>query len=195
MIAPPEEKGHNFTLSGIEKVEIKEVTEAPVEVVYIPPQNAPIDPDTMRRLIDVRTTILRGGIYGMLVGSTIGFVFHIGINRLLMRTGRMKRFSLAYPSLRIPHRFPKNSLLPTVLIVGSFVSFTYASMSGRTSLDNVGDIWSANAKPKSEYQQQMNQNKQLLHKSQDEAFDRRTSTIKETKAIKEELEKWGPLKK
>ena len=197
VVASKENSGHNFTLSGqIDPEPVQSIVQnsaAPeVADLHIRPTNAPIDPDTLKRLIDIRTTILRGGIYGMLVGSTVGYCFHVGIQRTFIRTGISKRFSDKYPKYKIPYKFPKNSLLPTILFFGAMASFSSASVSGRDSFNTVTDIWSINSKPKSTYQAQANESKQDLYKSQNDAFDRRISSIRESKAIKEELEKWGP---
>lgn len=185
MIASNEVTGGSSSSSGI-------VENATAENVA--PSNAPFDPEALKRLVDVRTKILRGGIYGMALGCGVGTVIHITIDKFIMRTGIAKRISLKYPYLRIPHKFPKNSLIPTILCFGAAFSFASSSVSGRNEFNTIGDIWSINAKSKSNYQNQMNQNKYDLHTEQDEAFERRTAQIKESKAIKEELEKWGPPK-
>lgn len=158
------------------------------------PSNAPFDPEALVRLVEVRTSILKGGIYGMAYGTAIGTIIHISIDRFLIRTGVIKRFSLRNPSLLLPHKLPKHSFLPTILTCGAIGSFTSSCVTGRNSFNAIGDIWSINSKNKSSYQNHLNQIKSNLHTDQDEAFERRTAQIKESKAIKEELEKWGPPK-
>lgn len=192
-----ENVGHNFTLSGqieLEPIDSVASNSSVHEVVdlNIRPIDGPIDPDTLKRLKDIRTTILRGGIYGMLVGSLVGYCFHVGIQKTLIRTGITKRFSDKFPRYKIPYKFPKNSLLPTILLFGALSSFSSASVSGRESFNTVTDIWTVNTKAKSAYQQQANETNQMLYKSQSESFNRRIISINESKARKEELEKWGP---
>lgn len=203
--APNEDIGHNFTLSGpISDSNASSSSSSGNETEKIQeaglgskrPQLATLDPATYQKLVDIRTTILLGGIYGMTIGCFVGFAIHRGIDRLLIRTGLTKKFSARfkerYPAYTIPHKFPRHSLLPTVLFFGAIVSFSSASVNGRSALNKVGDMWSLNSKPKSAYQQQMNEEKRALHKSAEESFDRRIISIREGKAIKEELEKWGP---
>lgn len=158
------------------------------------PSNAPFDPEALVRLVEVRTSILRGGIFGMGYGIAIGTVMHIAADRFLIRTGVVKRFSLRNPSLLLPHRFPRHSFLPTILICGALGSFTSSCVTGRNSFNAIGDIWVTNSNHKSSYQNNQNQVKSNLHTEKNEAFERRTAQIKESKAIKEELEKWGPPK-
>jgi hypothetical protein len=149
------------------------------------PSTSPFEPEVRERLNDVRTKILSGGIYGMAYGVLIGGVVHVTLDKVLMRSGFAKRLSLKYPSLGIPHKFPKNSFLPTILFVGAMSSFASASVKGRNSLNLVTDVWTVNANPKSSYQGQLNKNKYDLYKEQEESFERRTARINEIKAAKE----------
>ena len=130
----------------------------------------------------------------MVAGTAIGTLLHLGINRFVMKSGVARMVSLRFPALQIPHRIPKNSFLPTILIFGALGNFCSSSVSGRNSLNLVTDIWTVNSNNKSPYQNQLNQNKVGLNKDQEESFHRRTAQIKESKAIKEELAKWGPPK-
>jgi hypothetical protein len=149
------------------------------------PSTSPFEPEVRERLNDVRTKILSGGIYGMVYGVLVGGVVHVTLDKVLMRSGVAKRLSLKYPSLRIPHKFPKNSFLPTILFVGAMASFASACVKGRNSLNLVTDVWTVNSNPKSAYQGQLNKNKYDLYKEQEESFERRTARINEIKAAKE----------
>jgi hypothetical protein len=177
----------------------QKVTSSITDVVDTPPvkgasTTAPFDPEALVRLVEVRTNILRGGVFGMGYGIAIGTIVHISIDRFLIRTGVIKRFNLRNPSLLLPQKFPRHSFLPTILICGALGSFTSSCVTGRNSFNSIGDIWTTNLNHKSGYQNNQNQMKSNLHTEQDEAFERRTAQIKESKAIKEELEKWGPPK-
>ena len=130
----------------------------------------------------------------MVAGTAIGTLLHLGIDRFVMKSGVARMVSLRFPALHIPHRIPKNSFLPTILVFGALGNFCSSSVSGRNSLNMVTDIWTVNSNNKSSYQNQLNQNKVGLNNDQEESFHRRTAQIKETKAIKEELAKWGPPK-
>lgn len=77
---------------------------------------------------------------------------------------------------------------------GALGNFCSSSVTGRNSLNSVTDIWTVNSNNKSTYQNQLNKNKSILNNDQEESFIRRTAQIKESKAIKEELAKWGPPK-
>ena len=156
--------------------------------------NAPFDPETRNRLNDVRTEVLRGGLYGMVAGTAIGTLLHLAINKFVMKSGVARMVSLRFPALQIPHRIPKNSFLPTILMCGALGNFCSSSVTGRNSLNSVTDIWTVNSNNKSTYQNQLNKNKNSLNNDQEESFLRRTAQIKESKAIKEELAKWGPPK-
>lgn len=156
--------------------------------------NAPFDFETRERLIDVRTQVLRGGLYGMLAGTAIGTLLHLGVDRFIMRSGVARLVSLRFPALHIPHKTPKNSFLLTILAFGALGNLSSSSVSGRNSLNTVTDIWTMNANSKSSYQNQMRQNKAGLNNDHEESFLRRTAQIKENKVKKEELAKWGPPK-
>lgn len=166
-------------------------TVPPAETIQ---SNAPFDFETRERLIDVRTQVLRGGLYGMFAGTAIGTLLHLGVDRFIMRSGVARMVSLRFPALHIPHRIPKNSFLPTILAFGALGNFSSSSVSGRNSLNTVTDIWTVNSNSKSSYQNQMRQNKAGLNNDQEESFLRRTAQIKESKARKEELAKWAPPK-
>lgn len=152
------------------------------------PSNSPFEPEVRERLNDVRTKILSGGIYGMVYGLLVGGVVHVTLDKVLMRSGFARRLSLKYPKLRIPHKFPKNSFLPTVLFFGAMSSFASSCVKGRNSLNLVTDVWTVNANPKSSYQGQLNKNKYDLYKEKEESFERRTARLKEIRAAKEREE-------
>lgn len=152
---------------------------------------SPFQPEVRGRLNDVRTKILSGGIFGMMYGLVLGAVVHVTLDKVLMRSGMAKTISLRYPAYHIPHRFPKNSFLPTVLFFGAMASFASSCVKGRDSLNLVTDVWTIGANPKSGYQSQLNKNKYELHREQEESFERRTAQIRENKAAKEkEHESW-----
>ena len=153
--------------------------------IQLAPSNSPFEPEVRARLNDVRTKILSGGLYGMMYGLVVGGVVHVTLDKVFMRSGVAKRFSLKYPTLRIPHRFPVNSFLPTVLFFGAMASFASSCVKGRNSLNLVTDVWTVNANPKSTYQGQLNKNKYDLYKENEESFERRTARINEVKAAKE----------
>lgn len=153
--------------------------------IQLAPSNSPFEPEVRARLNDVRTKILSGGLYGMMYGLVVGGVVHVTLDKVFMRSGVAKRLSLKYPTLRIPHRFPLNSFLPTVLFFGAMASFASSCVKGRNSLNLVTDVWTVNANPKSAYQGQLNKNKHDLYKENEESFERRTARINEVKAAKE----------
>jgi hypothetical protein len=160
--------------------------------------SAELDPESFKRLNEVRKDIVKGSIKGLAVGTAVGGLAHYGIEKYLIKSGYTKRISealtLQFPGWHFPHAFPKFSFLPAIFLSGAVGSFITSAVAGRKSINNVGDIFQEGAKPKSEYQAQMQQSQKKLRTEQNDAFVRREASIKEGKRIREEEAKWSAPK-
>ena len=106
-----------------------------------------IDPDSFRRLNEVRKDLYKGAVTGLVGGSLLGAIgFHL---------------SAHVPALR--RLRSKNTLVASVMLGGAFGSFLFSLMRGQQSVVYLGDVFGLNAKPKlSPYMSQMKTNERAL---------------------------------
>ena len=88
-------------------------------------------------------------------------------------------------------KLPKNGFIPTIMISGALCSFVYSAVAGRIGFQNVSDIFTDNAKPKSPYQKQLYSNEKQIRSDSEESFLRREIAIREALERKQQQQQEG----
>lgn len=134
------------------------------------PKRQIIDPETARRLQEVRYKLWEGSFKGAVVGGVTGYVAHAIVKFI--------------PPLAEKFKHPKYA---TGFILFPMVFFSYigASVSGRNAREYISDIYLKGAKPKSEYGKQMLANQLEVLENADDAYARRQKAIDAAKAARD----------
>lgn len=125
----------------------------------------PLSEKDIIRMNEVRKSVWKGGIKGLVIGSALGAAG----SYCCKYSFKMKKYST------------KKYFLPSTLIMGSFMSFLYATIAGKNSVQYVGDIFRTNSNPISSYMKTLHENERQTIESMDESFDRRKEYIENTK--------------
>mmetsp|Transcript_18296 Transcript_18296/g.18378 ORF Transcript_18296/g.18378 Transcript_18296/m.18378 type:complete len:137 (+) Transcript_18296:232-642(+) len=123
-----------------------------------------LDPDSFRRIADVRRDVWTGGFTGLAVGISFGVMAYFVSSR--------------YPPLK--QYKTNNHFVLITLISGSLCSFVGSLSSGRNSIQYVGDIF-RNKSISSSYVSTMKENENDLLNQSEEAYARRVEAIRKKK--------------
>ena len=105
-----------------------------------------IDPESFQRLNEVRKELYRGGLIGLIAGSTLGAAAF--------------QVSTYVPVLRKHHT--KHTLIASVMLGGAFGSFLFSLVRGQKSVVYIGDVFAINSTPRlSPYMAQLRENERL----------------------------------
>lgn len=124
-----------------------------------------LDPETVRRLNNVRKDIWAGGAKGLGYGLLLGYACYHCAGYI--------------PQLRRVRS--KNHLVLSVLLGGSLGSFLGATVSGKNAVQHIGDIFQINARSASAYRNQMSDNQRRVVESMDASFESRRAAIERGK--------------
>ena len=145
-----------------------------------------LDPGSYRRLNDVRKQIWYQGAKGLVIGTGIGAGCYLTYQYEEKQFKNKTIMGEKLPPL------PRNAFIPTVMISGALFSFVFSAVSGRVGFQNVSDIFTDNAKPKSGYQKQLYSNEKQLRSDSEESFIRREIAIREALERKQQQQQGRP---
>ena len=132
-----------------------------------------LDPGSYRRLNDVRKRIWEQGAKGLVAGTGIGAGGYLAYQYIQKKFKNRTIMGEKLPPL------PRHAFIPTIMISGALFSFVFSAVAGRVGFQNVSDIFTDNAKPKSQYQKQLYSNEKQIRSDSEESFLRREIAIRE----------------
>lgn len=124
-----------------------------------------LDAEANDRLREVRKELWVGGLQGLVFGSSLGVAGHVAASK----------FPLSWKV-----KLNKNTLLATVLLMGSLGSFIGAVTFGKNAAQYIGDIFALNRSSTSTYQGYMIENEKSLISSFEESYSNREDAIRKS---------------